>query len=82
MTTYNGRSPIEVAEEELLFAATQQYGLRRINAVSTLAERYELGEATRKEAEKLLTVWEGTYEQCAEATQLGAIKAFAIKRGI
>lgn len=82
MTTYTGRSPIEVAEDELLFAATKHFNVSRMDALFTCTQRCELGRMTRVTAERLLAQWEGTTEQCREASQLGAIKAFAIGRGI
>lgn len=81
MTVFSGRSPVQVAEDALLFAATQHYNVNRFTAVLSSTPRREIAPLTRKSAEKLLAEWTGTVEQCREAKLLSVYKQHAIARG-
>ena len=81
MTIFSGRSPVQVAEDALLFAATKHYNVSRMGAVFSSTQRREIAPITRESAEKLLAEWNGTVEQCREAKLLSVYKQHAIARG-
>ena len=81
MTIYTGRSPVEVAEDALLYAATKHYNISRMEAVFSSTQRREIAPLTREAAERLLAEWNGTVEQCREAKLLSVYKQHAIARG-
>lgn len=72
------RSPVEIAEDYLVFACKQVFNVSREEAVRCQVQMREIGGAVRREAEQLLLTWEGTYFQQTEAYRLYNAKVSCI----
>lgn len=70
MSSVACRSPLEIAEDYLIFACKQVFNVSPAESVRYQVQMRELGKAVRQEAEQLLLVWEGTDTQQTEAYRL------------
>jgi hypothetical protein len=74
MSPVTCRSPLEIAEDLLMFATKQFFNVSSAEAVRYHIQKREIGAAVRVEAEQLLLDWEGTYFQQTEAYRLHNLK--------
>ncbi len=74
MTTFVGRSPLEIAEDALLFCMERVYNYSPADAEILQIQRREVGSELREKAEALFAVWEGTPKQREEAGMLAILK--------
>lgn len=77
MTTYVGRSPLEIAEDKLLLCMERVYNFSPAEAVQLQMQRREIGSELREKAEALFAAWEGTPKQMKEAGMLAFLKHHA-----
>lgn len=71
MTTVTyGRSPVEIAEDQVVAMCGRVFNLSREEAVRYQQQRVEIAPEIRAKAEKLLDEWEGTDAQCEAAYRL------------
>ena len=74
MTTFVGRSPLEIAEDALLFCMERVYNYSQYDANILQIQRREINSELREKAEALFAVWEGTPKQREEAGMLAILK--------
>ncbi len=68
------KSPLEAAEEALLWAATPLYNVSRADALRFQVQRREVAPDLRQQAENLLASWEGTSKQVSQALRIQHLK--------
>ena len=75
MNTFVGRSPLQIAEDELLYAMQRVYNCSPAEAERLQMQRKEIGKTLREQAEALFEAWEGSPEQMREVGMLALLKS-------
>ena len=70
MTATYGRSPIEIAEDQVIAMCGRVYNVSRQDAARYQQQRVEIAQAIREKAEQLLDEWDGTDQQVEAAYRL------------
>ena len=69
-TATYGRSPVEIAEDQVIAMCGRVYNVSRQDAVRYQQQRVEIAGLIREQAEQLLAEWEGTEDQIEAAYRL------------
>jgi hypothetical protein len=66
----SGRSPVEIAEDQLLAMCQPVHNVSRETAARLSIQRREVASDIRQLAERLLQGWEASRQQCEEVGKL------------